>query len=153
MIMTIIIIIIISIIIISIIIIVWNNTAHTRGKSGPDQGLEGFEEFVMRVVIIMILTMIIIMIIVILLLILLMLLILLILRSCFAARRRLIESLEAPVLVLSLRGTKGVPRKGVWTLVNMRVWTCKELRVKHDRASCYLRPPFLGTPFVPPRLS
>ena len=27
-----------------------------------------------------------------------------------------------------LRGAKGVPRKGVWTSVNMRVWTCKETR-------------------------
>ena len=50
-----------------------------------------------------------------------------------------------------LRGNKGVSRKGVWTSVNMMVWTCKELRVKHDQSSCYLRPPFLGTPLVPSR--
>ena len=50
-----------------------------------------------------------------------------------------------------LRVNKGVPRKGVWTSVNMRVWTCNELGVKHDRTSCYLRPPFLGTPLVPSR--
>ena len=49
------------------------------------------------------------------------------------------------------RGTKGVPRKGVWASVSMRVWTCKELRAKHDQTSCYLRPPFLGTPLVPSR--
>ena len=47
------------------------------------------------------------------------------------------------------RGTKGVPRKGVWASVNVRAWTCKALRAKHDRTSCYLRPPFLGTPWVP----
>ena len=50
-----------------------------------------------------------------------------------------------------LRGAKGVPRKGVWTSVNMRVWTCKELGAKHDRSSCYSRPPFLGTPVVSSR--
>ena len=50
-----------------------------------------------------------------------------------------------------LRGTKGVPRKGVWTPINMRVWTCKELRVSNNQTSCYLRPPFLGTPSVPSR--
>ena len=33
----------------------------------------------------------------------------------------------------------------------MRVWTCKELRVKPNQISCYLRPPFLGTPLVPSR--
>ena len=49
------------------------------------------------------------------------------------------------------RGTKGVPRKGVWTPVTMRVFKCKELRVNNDRTSCYLRPPFLGTPIVPSR--
>ena len=31
----------------------------------------------------------------------------------------------------------------------MRVWAGKELRVEHDQTSCYLRPPFLGTPLVP----
>ena len=51
--------------------------------------------------------------------------------------------------VTSFRGTKGVPRKGVWTSVNIRVWTCKELRVRHDRTGCYLRPLFLGAPSVP----
>ena len=50
-----------------------------------------------------------------------------------------------------LRGTKGVPRKGVWASVNMRVRTCKELSGKHDQTSCYLWPPFLGTPLVPSR--
>ena len=49
------------------------------------------------------------------------------------------------------RGTKGVPRKGVWASVNTRVWTRKELRAKHDQTSCYSRPPFLGTPLVPSR--
>ena len=44
------------------------------------------------------------------------------------------------------RGPKGVPRKGVWTSVKVKVRTCKELRVKHDQTSCYLRVPFLGTP-------
>ena len=57
-----------------------------------------------------------------------------------------------PAIATILRGTKGVPRKGFWTSVNMRVWTCKELRVKHDQASCYLRPPFLGTFLVPSRV-
>ena len=51
----------------------------------------------------------------------------------------------------TLRGTKGVPSKGVWTSVNMRVWTCKELGVKHGQTSGYLRPPFPGTPLVPSR--
>ena len=51
----------------------------------------------------------------------------------------------------SSRGSKGVQRKGVWISVNMGTWTCKELRVKHDQHSCYLRPPFLGTPLVPSR--
>ena len=41
--------------------------------------------------------------------------------------------------------------RGVWTSVNARVRTCKELRVKNDQTSCYLRPPFLGTPLVPSR--
>ena len=44
-----------------------------------------------------------------------------------------------------LRGTKSVARKEVWTSVNMRVCTCKELRAKHDQASCYLRPSSLVT--------
>ena len=42
----------------------------------------------------------------------------------------------------TLRGTKSVPRKGVGTSVasvNMRVWTCKESRAKHNQTSCYLR--------------
>ena len=52
---------------------------------------------------------------------------------------------------IALRGTKGVPRKGVWTSVNLRVWTCEESRAKHDQTSCYSRPPFLGTPLVPSR--
>ena len=34
----------------------------------------------------------------------------------------------------------------------MRVWICKELRVNHNQTRCYLRPPFLGTPLVPPKL-
>ena len=51
-----------------------------------------------------------------------------------------------------LRGTKGVPRKGVWTSVDTRVWACREFRAKHDQTSCCLRPPFLGTPLVPSRL-
>ena len=50
-----------------------------------------------------------------------------------------------------LRGAKGVPRKGVWTSVDMRVWTCNELKVKHDQIRCYLRHPFLRTPLVPSR--
>ena len=50
-----------------------------------------------------------------------------------------------------VRGTKGVPRRGVWTSVRMRVWTCEELRVKRDQTSCCLRPPILGTPLVPSR--
>ena len=51
-----------------------------------------------------------------------------------------------------LRGTKGVPRKGVWTSVNMRVWTCKQLRVTPNETNGYLWPPFLGTPLVPSRV-
>ena len=51
-----------------------------------------------------------------------------------------------------LRGTKGVPRKGVGASVNMRVLTCKELRAKHHQTNCYLRPPFLGTPLVSSRM-
>ena len=46
---------------------------------------------------------------------------------------------------------RGVPEKGVWTSVNMRVWTCKLLRVKRDQTSRDLRPPVLGTPLVPSR--
>ena len=49
---------------------------------------------------------------------------------------------------LSLRGSKGVPRKGVGTSVNMRVRTCEESRAKCGQTTCYLRPPFLGTPSV-----
>ena len=48
--------------------------------------------------------------------------------------------------VTGLRGTKGVPRKGARTSVDMRVRACKELGVERDRTGCYLRPPFLGTP-------
>ena len=59
--------------------------------------------------------------------------------------------LLAAKLASDARGTRGVPRKGVWTSVNMRVWTCKESKVKHNQTSCYLRPPFLGTPLVPSR--
>ena len=54
--------------------------------------------------------------------------------------------------ILCLRGTKGVPRKGVWTSVNVRVWACKELRVRHDQTSKYSRPPLFGTFLVPSRL-
>ena len=54
---------------------------------------------------------------------------------------------------LILRGTKGVPRKGVWTSVDMSVWTCNELRANHDQTCCYLRPPFLGAPLVPSGLT
>ena len=46
---------------------------------------------------------------------------------------------------LSLRGTKGVPRKGVWTSVHMRAWSCQESRATYDQTICYLRPPFHGT--------
>ena len=53
----------------------------------------------------------------------------------------------------SLRGGKGVPRKGAWTSVNVRVWTCKDSRAKRDQTSCYLRPPFLWTPLVPSAVS
>ena len=56
------------------------------------------------------------------------------------------------VLRVDLRETKGVPKKGVWTSVSMRVWTCKTLRVKCDQTRSYLRPPFLGTPSVPSRV-
>ena len=52
---------------------------------------------------------------------------------------------------MGLRGRKGVPRRGVWTSVNKRVWTCKELRVTHHQTSCYSQPPFLGTLLVPSR--
>ena len=52
----------------------------------------------------------------------------------------------------SLKGTKGVPRKGIGTSVNMRACTSKESRVKHDQTSCRLRPPILGTALVPSRL-
>ena len=48
---------------------------------------------------------------------------------------------------------RGVPRRGVWTPVSMRVWACKESRAKHDQTSCCFWPPFLGTPLVPSRLS
>ena len=41
-------------------------------------------------------------------------------------------------LLWNLRGTKGVPRKGVRTSVNVRAWACRELRAKRDQASCYL---------------
>ena len=50
---------------------------------------------------------------------------------------------------LPLRGAKGVPRKGVRTSVNIRVWTCKEMRAKHGQTSFYSGPPCLGTPLVP----
>ena len=50
------------------------------------------------------------------------------------------------IIIISSSSTKGVPRKGVWTSVNVRVWTCKELKAEHDQTSCYSRPPFLGTP-------
>ena len=43
-------------------------------------------------------------------------------------------------------------RKGVWTSVNMRVWTRKELRAKHDQRSCYLRPPIPWDPLIPPNI-
>ena len=49
------------------------------------------------------------------------------------------QLIQAEVHVL--RGIKGVPRKGVWTSVSMRVWTGKELRARRDRTSCYRRPP------------
>ena len=49
------------------------------------------------------------------------------------------------------RGTEGVPRKGVWTSVDLRVWTRREVRVNNDQTGCYLRPLFLGTPLVPSR--
>ena len=35
----------------------------------------------------------------------------------------------------------------------MRLWTCKELRVKRGQTGFYLRPPLPGTPLVPSRLS
>ena len=47
---------------------------------------------------------------------------------------------------------RGVPRKGVWASVNARAWACEELGVKHNQTGCYLRPPFLGAPWVPSRL-
>ena len=48
--------------------------------------------------------------------------------------------------------TKGVPRKGAWTSVNIRAWACKELRVTRDQPNCYLRPAFVGTPLVPSKI-
>ena len=44
-----------------------------------------------------------------------------------------------------------LPGSGVWTRVDVRVWTCEGLRVKRDRTGCYSRPPFLGTPLAPSR--
>ena len=49
-------------------------------------------------------------------------------------------------VLMVLRGTKGVPKKGVGTSVKTRVWACKELKVKRDQPICFLRPPLLGTP-------
>ena len=48
---------------------------------------------------------------------------------------------------LNLRGTKGVPRKGVWTSVNMRVGTYKELNAKHTIKPVVTHDPYsLGAP-------
>ena len=33
----------------------------------------------------------------------------------------------------------------------MRIFIGPAVRVKHDRTSCYLRPPLLGTPLAPSR--
>ena len=53
--------------------------------------------------------------------------------------------------VVTLRGTKGVPRKGVWTSVSTRVWTPKEWRAKHGQTSCCLQTPHSsGPPQLPP---
>ena len=54
--------------------------------------------------------------------------------------------------IIVLEGTRGVPRKGVWRSINMRIWACEELRAKHYQTSSYLRLPFLGTPLVPSRM-
>ena len=51
----------------------------------------------------------------------------------------------------TLRGAEGVPRKGAWASVDVRVWTCKESGAKHNQTRCHLRPPLLGTPLVPSR--
>ena len=53
----------------------------------------------------------------------------------------------------TVRQTKGVPRKGVGASVNGRIRTCKESRAKRDQTNVYLRPPFLGSPLAPSRLS
>ena len=48
-----------------------------------------------------------------------------------------------------------VPRRGVWTSVDVRVRMCKESRAKHYQTSCYSRPQFLWDPlssiFMPDR--
>ena len=54
-------------------------------------------------------------------------------------------TMRSAVGCLHLRGTKGVPRKGVWTSVDMWVWTCKESGRRHDQTNCY-DPHSLGPP-------
>ena len=46
---------------------------------------------------------------------------------------------------------QGGPKEEGLTSVDIRVWTCKELRAKHYQTSCSSRPPFLGTPLISPR--
>ena len=57
---------------------------------------------------------------------------------------------EVVVLYVRLREIRGSQGR-VWASVDMRVWACKESWVKRDQTSCYLRPPFLGTPSIPSR--
>ena len=54
---------------------------------------------------------------------------------------------------MCLRGTKGIPRKGVGTSVNMRVRMCKESRVKHYQTSRCLRPPIFVASLAPSRVN
>ena len=52
---------------------------------------------------------------------------------------------------LPFKGNQGGPKEGGSNIGQPEGLNSKELRVKHDRTSCYIRPPFLGTPLVPSR--
>ena len=54
---------------------------------------------------------------------------------------------RAPDSALPLRGTQGVPRKGGLNVGRHEGSNMKN-REQNNQTSCYLRPPFLGTPLA-----
>ena len=55
------------------------------------------------------------------------------------------RTMFTPTMFSRGRASPARPAQGRERTINMRVWTCNELRVNRKQTSCYLRPPWLRT--------